>query len=79
MSEETGNKDFETKVLMHLSELSTKMNMLVSDDGETGSVPRLQNDVRLLERKIWWFSGAAIGAAGVIQYIVNALKAFRGK
>lgn len=78
MLDELGNKEFETEVLTHLTQLRTKMNMLVSDDGETGAVPRLQEDVRTVEKKIWYFSGAALGVGGLIHYIVDAYQTLRG-
>lgn len=82
MPEEKSNKEFEksfeTEVLTHLTQLATKMNMLVSDDGETGAVPRLQNDVKAVEKKIWYFSGAALGIGGLIHYAVDTYKTLKG-
>jgi hypothetical protein len=80
MSEKPGNSsnEFETQVLTHLTELSTKMNLLISDDGETGSVPRLQHDMKAIEKKVYWFSGAAFGIGGVMHYLIDTFKAVRG-
>lgn len=83
MSEE--KNQFETQVLDHLNKLSTgmthvttKMDMLISDDSETGMVPRLQTDVKSVEKRVWYFSGAALGIGGFIHWFVDAYRAVKG-
>lgn len=80
-----GNNHFETKVLQHLDELKqtvtkidTKMDMVISDDASTGMVPRLQEDVKALEKRAWYFGGAALGIGGFIHYLVDTLKITKG-
>lgn len=72
------NEQFETKVLTHLTELNTKMDLLISDDGETGAVPRLQRRQDAVEKKIYWFSGAAIGIGGFFHYVIDTWRAIKG-
>lgn len=69
---------FETQVLTHLTQLGTKMDLLISDDSESGMVPRLQADVKAIEKKIWWFSGAALGIGGLVHYVIDGFRAFKG-
>lgn len=76
---------FETQVLGHLSalgtgitKLTTKMDMLISDDSETGMVPRLQADTKAVEKRVWYISGAALGIGGFIHWFVDAYRAVRG-
>jgi hypothetical protein len=77
MEETHSNNEFETQVLTHLAKLGTKMDLLVSDDGETGAVPRLQKDMKAVEKKIWYFSGAALGIGGFIHFIFDAFHSFK--
>jgi hypothetical protein len=85
-SEDNNNPThFETAVIGHLTELKedvskigTKMEMIISDDGETGSVPRLQRDVKAIEKKMYLFSGAALGIGGLIHYIIDTVRAVKG-
>lgn len=76
---------FETAVIGHLTELKedvsrigTKMEMIISDDGETGSVPRLQKDVKAIEKKMYMFSGAALAIGGLVHYVIDTVRAFKG-
>ncbi len=78
MSDSDSNKEFETEVLTHLIKLSTKMDMIISDDGDTGAVPRLQEDVKDVEKKIWYFSGAALGIGGFMHWIIDTWRTVKG-
>lgn len=72
------NNNFEKEVLKHLTQLGTKMDLLISDDGETGAVPRLEKRQTATEKKIYWFSGAAMGVGGLIHYAVDFFRAAKG-
>lgn len=84
-SEENRNNTFETEVLNHLNKIDTtvtkvgtKMDLILSDNGETGMIPKLQARQDAVEKKIYWFSGAVVGVGGFLHWAIDAYRSLKG-
>lgn len=69
---------FEEQVIAGISKLNTKMDLIISDDGETGIVPRLQKDVEKLKKKSWMVAGGVTGLGIAGHWLMDLYKIVKG-
>jgi hypothetical protein len=74
----THSPEFEGKVIDILARLDTKMDTLVGAPGQVGRVPKLEETVENLQKRVWVFSGAVIGISGVVHWLVDFLHLVKG-
>lgn len=72
------DQDFKYTVVKGIARLETKMDTLIGADGVEGRVPILEGKVENMNRKMWMFSGAGVGALTALKYIIGAAKAYLG-